>query len=64
MGSKEAFSDADRAAYIAAWSQPGALTGGLNYYRAARVGPPTSDAAPDASGAFGDWLGGPALFLR
>ena len=25
---------ADRAAYIGAWSQPGALTGGLNYYRA------------------------------
>jgi len=31
----ERFSDADRAAYVAAWSQPGALTGGLNYYRAA-----------------------------
>ena len=24
----------DTAAYVAAWSQPGALTGGLNYYRA------------------------------
>ena len=34
------FSEADKEAYIAAWSQPGALTGGLNYYRAARVGPP------------------------
>lgn len=33
-------SEEDRAAYITAWSQPGALTGGLNYYRAARVGPP------------------------
>ena len=30
----------DRQAYLAAWSQPGALTGGLNYYRASRVGPP------------------------
>ena len=30
----------DKAAYLAAWSQPGALTGGLNYYRAAAVGPP------------------------
>jgi pimeloyl-ACP methyl ester carboxylesterase len=30
----------DKAAYIEAWSQPGALTGGLNYYRAAAVGPP------------------------
>ena len=29
------FTEADRAAYIAAWSQPGALTGALNYYRAA-----------------------------
>src|SRR5262249_12640096 len=35
------FTDKDKEAYIAAWSQPGALTGGLNYYRAARVGPPT-----------------------
>ena len=36
------FTEEDRAAYLAAWSQPGALTGGLNYYRAARVGPPSS----------------------
>ncbi len=35
------FNEADKKAYIDAWSQPGALTGGLNYYRAARVGPPT-----------------------
>jgi epoxide hydrolase 4 len=33
------FSKADRAAYLEAWSQPGALTGGLNYYRAALAGP-------------------------
>jgi epoxide hydrolase 4 len=33
-------SEADRKAYVEAWSQPGALTGGLNYYRAAEVGPP------------------------
>ena len=32
--------EADRKAYVEAWSQPGALTGGLNYYRAAGVGPP------------------------
>jgi pimeloyl-ACP methyl ester carboxylesterase len=31
-------SDSERAAYHEAWSQPGALTGGLNYYRAARMG--------------------------
>jgi pimeloyl-ACP methyl ester carboxylesterase len=35
------FNEEDKKAYIEAWSQPGALTGGLNYYRAARVGPPT-----------------------
>lgn len=34
------FTEEDKKAYIEAWSQPGALTGGLNYYRAARVGPP------------------------
>ncbi len=28
------FSEADWQAYLEAWSQPGALTGGLNYYRA------------------------------
>jgi pimeloyl-ACP methyl ester carboxylesterase len=31
-------SDSERAVYHEAWSQPGALTGGLNYYRAARMG--------------------------
>jgi pimeloyl-ACP methyl ester carboxylesterase len=30
----------EQRAYIEAWSQPGALTGGLNYYRANRAGPP------------------------
>jgi len=34
--------DQDRRAYLEAWSQPGALTGGLNYYRAGRVGPPSA----------------------
>jgi pimeloyl-ACP methyl ester carboxylesterase len=34
------FDDADRAAYLEAWSRPGALTGGLNYYRASRLAPP------------------------
>ncbi len=48
--------EADKAAYLEAWSQPGALTGGLNYYRAAGVGPPTAtststetSSAPPAS---------------
>ncbi|MGI8462022.1 MAG: alpha/beta fold hydrolase [Solirubrobacterales bacterium] len=30
--------EADRALYREAWAKPGALTGGLNYYRAARMG--------------------------
>jgi pimeloyl-ACP methyl ester carboxylesterase len=32
------FTDEDKKAYMEAWSQPGALTGGLNYYRAASLG--------------------------
>jgi pimeloyl-ACP methyl ester carboxylesterase len=40
------FNEEDRKAYLDAWSQPGALTGGLNYYRAARVGPSASDITP------------------
>jgi pimeloyl-ACP methyl ester carboxylesterase len=37
------FTEADRAAYRKAWSQPGALTGGLNYNRASTLGPPTGE---------------------
>ena len=40
---KGIFTEEDRKAYLAAWSQPGALTGGLNYYRAAKVGPPAPE---------------------
>ncbi|MGP0075237.1 MAG: alpha/beta fold hydrolase [Bryobacteraceae bacterium] len=43
------FTDADKEAYIAAWSQPGALTGGLNYYRAAKIGPPDNSTPVAAS---------------
>ncbi|HEV8471555.1 MAG TPA: alpha/beta hydrolase [Methylomirabilota bacterium] len=46
------FTADDERAYVAAWSQPGALTGGLNFYRAARVGPPARDGEP-ASGTLG-----------
>lgn len=35
------FTEDDRQAYLAAWSQPDALTGSLNWYRAAGIGPPT-----------------------
>jgi len=41
------FTESDRQAYLSAWSQPGALTGGLNYYRAAKIGP--SEASPAVS---------------
>lgn len=34
----ESFTPQDRKAYLEAWAQPGALTGGLNYYRANRFG--------------------------
>jgi pimeloyl-ACP methyl ester carboxylesterase len=40
----EKASPEDVEAYEDAWSQPGALTGGLNYYRAAGVGPPPPGA--------------------
>ncbi len=40
--------EADRAAYLEAWSQPGALTGSLNYYRASPLYPPS---AADAGAA-------------
>jgi len=33
------FTHEDREEYIRAWSHPGALTGALNYYRAAPIGP-------------------------
>jgi epoxide hydrolase 4 len=36
------FTEDDRQAYLTAWSQPGALTGSLNWYRAAGISPPTS----------------------
>lgn len=37
--------EAWQAELIAAWSQPGALTGGLNYYRASPLYPPTAGDA-------------------
>ena len=41
-----AFADLDegaRKALLEAWSQPGALTGGLNYYRASPMYPPSAE---------------------
>jgi pimeloyl-ACP methyl ester carboxylesterase len=42
FGSKWDMSEEVRLKYIEAWSRPGALTGGLNYYRASPLYPPTS----------------------
>lgn len=50
-----AFSEEDRAAYLKAWSQPGALTGGLNYYRANQVGPPAPGQAASANTSTGNF---------
>lgn len=36
---KGSFDEDDVRTYLEAWSRPGALTGGLNYYRAAAAGP-------------------------
>ncbi len=47
------FTEEDKNAYLEAWSQPGALTGGLNYYRASRVGPPTTEAEKQGPGFAG-----------
>ena len=42
FGSKWEMTPAVQLKYIAAWSQPGALTGGLNYYRVSPLYPPAS----------------------
>jgi len=47
FGSRNGLPPEDKPAYIKAWSQPGALTGGLNYYRANRLG--TSPLAESAN---------------
>jgi len=44
---KRQMSETDRAMYLDAWSQPGALTGGLNFYRALPFEPPAVGQAPD-----------------
>jgi epoxide hydrolase 4 len=53
--------EADKKMYLDAWSQPGALTGGLNYYRSSGVGPPASAAAP-SQGASAASI--PAMIVR
>jgi pimeloyl-ACP methyl ester carboxylesterase len=55
------FTEEDKKAYIEAWSQPGALTGGLNYYRAARVGPPSGEGEKEGM-SFG--VNAPSLVVK
>jgi len=43
------FSDAERDAYLEAWARPGALTGGLNWYRATRMPVPLPEEADPAA---------------
>src|SRR3989442_10039502 len=40
------FTEDDKKAYIEAWSQPGALTGGVKYFSGNRVWPPTEGKEP------------------
>jgi epoxide hydrolase 4 len=58
---KGIFTEEDKKAYIEAWSQEGALTGGLNYYRAAKVGPP-APSGEKAAGNFG--MGESSLMVK
>ena len=45
---------ADRAEFVKAWSQPGALTGMFNWYRAMRMDPPREGAAPPSAEIYND----------
>ncbi|PTL78321.1 alpha/beta fold hydrolase [Vitiosangium sp. GDMCC 1.1324] len=42
-------SDEDVAEWISAWKQPGSITSGLNYYRAAKMAPPDGEGHPGGS---------------
>ncbi|MGH9774149.1 MAG: alpha/beta fold hydrolase [Candidatus Acidiferrales bacterium] len=53
LGNRDAeISETVRAEYIRAWSQPGALTGMLNYYRAMPATPPRGDPPRTPSSLF------------
>jgi epoxide hydrolase 4 len=58
------FTEEDKAEYLKAWSQPGALTGGLNYYRANHLGPPAAGlATEEIGGGAGDKWSNPAMLM-
>jgi pimeloyl-ACP methyl ester carboxylesterase len=44
-----ALSEEDRKVYLAAWNQPGGLTGGLNFYRAAQLRSPAGSPGVEAA---------------
>jgi pimeloyl-ACP methyl ester carboxylesterase len=47
FGRKNGLPPVDKPEYVKAWSQPGAITGGLNYYRANSLAScPVGDSAP------------------
>lgn len=48
-GGQQVLTGEEQALYRQAWSQPGALTGGLNYYRATPLYPPTPGGDPGAA---------------
>ncbi|HEU0001030.1 MAG TPA: alpha/beta hydrolase [Ktedonobacteraceae bacterium] len=63
-GLNKVLSEADMELYHQAWSQPGALTGGLNYYRASRLAPPTEAIGQsDLSARFSQPLSVPTLVI-
>ena len=60
-----AFTDQDKAAYLKAWSQPGALTGGLSFYRANPVGPSAAQNTGRSASADGALaLASPSLVVN
>ena len=56
--------EADKKAYLEAWSQPGALTGGLNYYRSSGVGPRAATPATTPSAEAPTAAAQPSLVVR
>lgn len=46
------FNEEDRRAYLESWSQPGAISAGLNYYRAAPLGPEVIQGRQEAHDFF------------
>jgi pimeloyl-ACP methyl ester carboxylesterase len=56
--------EADKKMYVDAWSQPGALTGGLNYYRASAIGPPPAAAGGTTAPSGDPPPEPPALIVR